>query len=228
MITSTARLLMLLVSGVLLTACVTSSTSIFNTQVSEEQALQDYLQLSMGYLEQGELDSAKRHLNNAMEIEPNSSEVHAVWGLVYSRQGDTELADESFRRAIRLNGRNSQARNNYAAFLFANGRYQDAYDQLENVVTDVNYRSRPQAFENLGLAAVRLNRSEDAENAFNRALQLNANQLRSSLELANINLGKEDIQQARAYYNNFTSLAQRFNLGHSARSLLIGARLEKA
>jgi type IV pilus assembly protein PilF len=219
----TVMLLVLCLGG-----CVTETTGGFNVERSDEQALSDYIQLATGYLEQNDLANAKRHLENAARYDSNNSEVMAIWGLVYSKEGEDDLADESFRRSLRINSGNSKARNNYAAFLFAIGRYQDAFDQLQRVVQDTEYPARPQAFENLGLAALRLNRAEDAENAFSRALQLNSSMLRSSLELASLNLDRNDVLQARAYYRNFLTLLQLYNTGQNARSLWTGIRLEAA
>lgn len=220
---------MILLSLLLLSACVTETTNpVFNVEKSDEEALQDYLQLAVGYLNQGDLASAKRHLNNAAKIDSNNSEMFATWGLIYAREGEFDLADDNFRRALRIDADNSMARNNYAAFLFAQARYEDAYNELERVVSDTEYEQRPQAFENMGIAAIRLNRPEDAERAFSRALQLNPNQLRSALELATINLDRGDVLQARAYWRNYLTLVQFYNLGHNARSLLLGARLEAA
>ncbi len=212
----------------LVTGCVTESTGGFNVESSPERALQDYLRLARGYYEQGDMASAKRSLNNATGIDANNSEAHGLWGLVYAREGDLDLADQSFRRSIRANSRNSQARNNYAAFLYANGRYRDAYSQLQIVVQDTNYPARSQAFENLGLAALQLGLSVEAETAFSRALQLNGNHLRSSLELAEINLDRADVLQARAYYQNYLTVSQYTNAAHTPRSLFLGVRLFKA
>ena len=222
------QLLLAAMSAVLLDGCVTSSTGGFNTQQSEERALQDYLQLSAGYLEQGELGRSRRHLNNALEIDPDNSEAHGLRALLLSRQGDAELADESFRQAIRLDPENAQVRNNYAAMLYAQGRYQEAHAQLEQVVQDTNYRARPQAFENLGLAALRLNRLEQAEYAFSRALRLNSRLWRSHLELSLLALSDGSLQQAQAYYSNYLALANKHGLPPTPRSLWAGLRLEQA
>lgn len=213
----------------LVTACVTETTDpVFNVQRSDQEALENYLALATGYLEENDLASAKRHLNNARNIDPDNSEMFATWGLIYAREGEVELADDNFRRALREDADNSKARNNYAAFLFAEGRIAEAYEQLERVVTDTEYPQRAQAFENMGIAALSLGRTEDAERAFSRALQLNSNQLRSALELAAINLGRGDTLQARAYWRNYLTLIQFYRVSHNARSLLIGARLEQA
>lgn len=212
-----------------LSGCVTETTNApFGGERSDEDALRNYIQLATGYLEQNDLPNVKRHLNNAATLDSNNSDVFALWGLVYSREGEARLADESFRRALRVNPRNSQARNNYAAFLYAEERFEDAYDELEIVVDDTTYNNRAQAFENLGLAAVRLGRDDDAAYAFGRALQLNSNQLRSSLELADLNLRKQDVLQARAYYRNYLTLIQFYNLPQTARGLWTGIQLESA
>ena len=213
----------------LLSACVTETTNkVFNVEPSEEEALANYLQLAVGYLDQGDLANAKRHLGNAAKIDANNSEMFATWGLIYAREGEFDLADDSFRRSLRIDGNNSKARNNFAAFLFARNDLEGAYEQLSRVVRDTEYPQRSQAFENLGIAALRLGRLDDAEQAFTRALQLNANQLRSALELASINLNRSDVLQARAYWRNYLTLIQFYNIGHNARSLLLGARLEAA
>lgn len=212
----------------LVSACVTERTGGFNVEVSDQKALEDYLSLARGYLDQGDLSSAKRHLSNASAIDRNNAEVYSIWGLVYAREGEAKLADENFRHSLRINSKNSQARNNYAAFLYANDRFKDSYNQLEIVVQDTEYPARPQAFENLGLAALRLNNFDDAEAAFIRALSLNRNQLRSILELVSLNLRKANIAQAEAYYRNYLSLMEFYKLKQTARSLWVGIQLELA
>ncbi|MDY6983618.1 MAG: type IV pilus biogenesis/stability protein PilW [Pseudomonadota bacterium] len=227
---SGAGLCLALALAIVLGGCVTETTGAPFGERSDPQALRDYIQLATGYLEQNDLVNTKRHLNNAADIDANNSEVAALWGLVYAQEREPDLADQQFRRALRIDPRNSKARNNYAAFLFAQNRFQDAYTQLESVVADTAYANRAQAFENLGLAALRLERTDDAEFAFTRALQLNSNQLRSSLELASLHLReqKQDLRQAGAYYRNYLSLLQLYRIAQTPRGLWIGVQLENA
>jgi len=131
--------------SVMLTSCVSETTGGFN-QANPEETLDVSLQLALGYVEQQDLSQARRHLANASEIDPNNSDIYGIWGLVYTLEGDLNLADESFIRALRMDPENSQVRNNYAAFLYSNGRFQAAYDQLEDVVEDTEYPGRSQAF----------------------------------------------------------------------------------
>ncbi|MDG2175744.1 MAG: type IV pilus biogenesis/stability protein PilW [Gammaproteobacteria bacterium] len=213
----------------MLSACVTETTNpVFNAETSDSDALQDYLLLAIGYLDEGDLTSAKRHLQNAAGIDADNSVMFGIWGLINAREGEAVLAETNFRRSLREDSSNSQSRNNYAAFLFSQNRIDDAYEQLEIVVGDTEYDQRSQAFENMGIAALTLSRMDDAESAFRRAMQLNPNQLRSALELAAININNNNFQQARIYWQNYLTLTQFYNLAHNARSLLIGARLEQA
>ncbi len=188
----------IILMSVMLASCVSETTGGFN-QANPEETLDVYLQLALGYVEQQDLSQARRHLANASEIDPNNSDIYDIWGLVYTLEGDLNLADESFMRALRMDSENSQVRNNYAAFLYSNGRFQAAYDQLD-----------------------------DAEYAFNRAIQLKGNRIRSTLELSDISLQQGNIQDAGRYYQSFLTLRQFFNVQQNARSLWVGIKLEQA
>ena len=80
----------------------------------------------------------------------------------------------------------------------------------------------------MGLSALKLNQLDDAEYAFNRAIQLNGNRIRSTLELSDISLQQGNIQDAGLYYQSFLTLRQFFNVQQNARSLWVGIKLEQA
>ncbi|MBL4821333.1 MAG: type IV pilus biogenesis/stability protein PilW [Gammaproteobacteria bacterium] len=209
-----------------LSSCVTTITGGFSPDVSEEQAVKDYIQLAIAYYDIDDIVGAKRSINNAFEIDGNNSEVHSVLALIYQREGDMGLADEAFQRSINIDGSNSRARNNYAVFLFGREHFEDAFEQLQVVSADTNYDERAVAFENLGRSALRLNREGDAERAFERALQLNNNLYLSSVELAQIKFNKRELASARSVYNDFLMIREASNIPHTPRSLWIGIQIE--
>jgi type IV pilus assembly protein PilF len=217
-----------LMLSLMLGGCVTETTGGFNAKKSDADALKNYIQLATGYLEQNNLPIAKRHLANAVKIDANNSEIFAIWALVYAREGEAALAKENFARSLRIDAKNSKARNNFAAFLFAQEEFEAAYEQLQIVVDDTEYEARAQSFENLALVALRLNRLPEADAAFARALQLNPNQLRSTLELASLMIAKPDVARASAYYRNYVTLTQLYNVAQNPRSLWIGIQIEAA
>ncbi len=209
------------------TACVTTTTGGFNVDSSEERAVRDYIQLAIGYYEAGDMTGARRHISNALTINDRSSEAYDVRALIFQREGEPRLAQENFERSLSLKSANSRARNNFAAFLFEQQRYEEAYRQLEMVANDTAYEARALAFENLGFAALRTDRGDRAAAAFERALQLNQNLYRSSLELAHARFGAGLFAESLRYYNQFVVTSNFYNMPQTPRSLWLGVQLER-
>jgi len=210
-----------------LVSCITTTTGGFAGDASDEEALQDYIQLAIAYYDAGNMNRARFHIDNVLEIDSENSEIYGVLALVSQREGDTDLADEAFLRSIGFDQQNSRARNNYAAFLFSQNRFREAYEQLQLVSADTGYEGRALAFESLGRSALRIGDEESAEQAFERALQLNTNLYLSVLELAQINFNKEQLDTARSTYNRFLTIREFGNIPHTPRSLWIGIQIER-
>ncbi|MBT8147201.1 MAG: type IV pilus biogenesis/stability protein PilW [Gammaproteobacteria bacterium] len=213
-------------SGLLLTGCVTTSSGGFNPETSDEEALDDYIQLAGAYYEANDMVRTRRHINNALAINERSSQAYNILAMVHQREGDLDLADEVFQRAIRFDASNSRVRNNYAAFLFDQQRFEEAYQQLAVVANDTAYEGRAIAFENLGRSALRLGSLEDAASAFERALQLNGNLYVSTLELAQIRFNQGDYATARRLYSQYLTIKDFYSIPHSPRSLWVGIQVE--
>ena len=209
----------------LLTSCVTTTTGGFTVEASEEQAVQDYVQLALAYYEAGDLAGARRHVNNALAISDRYADVYNLLAMIAQREGDLDLAEENFLRAIRLDRGNSRARNNYAAMLFSLERYAGAFEQLQVVANDIDYDGRAIAFENLGRSALRIERDADAESAFARALQLNSNLFVSALELSLLKLKRGDDRGARQNFQQYLTIVDFFKLPHTPRALLAGIQI---
>lgn len=220
-----SRAIVLLAAG-FLSSCVTTTTGGFLTDASDERAIEDYVQLALAYYDADDMSAARRYVNNAFAIDNRRSETHMVLALILQREGDIELADESFRRSISLDRDNSRSRNNYAALLFEQERYRDALEQLERVAADTEYEGRAIAFENLGRSALRLNREEDAQNAFVRALQLNSNLYVSALELSLLYLQQQDFPRAQSTYQRYLTIVEFYSVPHTPRALLAGIQIE--
>ena len=220
-----SRLVMLPLAAIL-GACVTTTTGGFNPEPSAEAALEDYVQLAIGYFDAGDLSAARRHIKNALAIDDRNAEVYNVLALIAQREGDLQLAAENFRRALRHDRNNVRIRNNYGVLLYDLQRYQDAVEQFELVTRDTMYQGRAMAFENLGRSALSLGRSELAEEAFQRALQLNGNLYVAALELAILRADRQDWQGARQVFQQYLTVAQSWQLPHTPRALLAGIRIE--
>ncbi len=203
--------------------CVTETSGGLPAPAPKEDRVTAQLDLARGYIEQRDLTRAKEPLERALEIDPTSVEAHVLTAIVNHAENEYELAETHYRRALRLEPRNSQALNNYGSFLYDQGRYDEAVLQLSKLVRDTNYRARGQAFENLGLANLRAGNAEAAEANFKRALELNFRQPRATLELADMAYGRGEYQQAAARLLEYKTMARQ-----NARSLCLGVKVHTA
>ncbi len=210
--------------SVLVSACITTTESVFTEKASPEKALERRVELARQYIGEGNWPDAKRNLRLANDIDSRNPEVHEAFALVYQSTGEYELAEESFKKAIKLDPKMSRARNNYAAFLFGRGRYEDAEKQLDYVVKDALYSARPSAFVNLGLCRVQLFDPQGAEEAFVRALAMDRTNRIALLEVAQIRFDAGDFKTAGTYYDTYKRVARQ----QSARGLWLGVRLAQA
>ena len=217
------RILVALAATLVLSACVTTTDGVFTEKADPEKALERRVELARKYIGEGNWDNAKRNLKLAYELDPDNAEVHEAFALVYQSTGEFELAEESYRTAIRLDKNFSRARNNYATFLYSQQRYEEAAAQLEFVVKDSLYKARPRAFVNLGLCRLQLFDSLGAEEAFRRALTMDRTNAIALLELAQLRYDADDFRTAQSYYDTYRTVVRQ----QSARGLWLGIRLAR-
>jgi type IV pilus assembly protein PilF len=215
------RLLVVIAFSALLSACVTEVTNPQNQPASPEKQIQTLVDLGVGYIRNGEYGRAKDNLNRALSIDPGSPKVHNAFGLVFQLEGEVALADMHYRKAV--NDKTfTRAINNYGAFLYAQGRFREAIDQLKIAGEDQFYQNRPQVYENLGVAYAQLGEIENAEASFFRATQLNPRQGRALLEMAEIRFVQENYVEAQDYYRRHIAASNQ-----SAPSLWLCVRVAR-
>ena len=182
------------------------------------------LDLAEGYIAVGDASRARPALERALELDARNSTTHDLFGRLYQMQGDAELAERHFRMAVRSDGSNARARNDYGVFLYQQGRYRDAVEQLEWAAEDPDSPSRPVAYENLGLANLKAGDRTGARSAFSRAVMLDRRMQISLLELAELSFGDDEFESAATWYQRYRLVVPR----QSARSLWLGLRLARA
>ena len=204
-----------------LAGCVSSGdSSSMAGDKGRSEARQAYVQLGLGYLQQGMTEQAKVPLRKALELDKNDPDTNAALALVFQSEMEYPLAEQAFRTA--LNGRPGDARilNNYGSFLFERQRYLEASDQFQNAAADNLYPERSRIYENLGITSLKLGQRETGRQQLEKALRLNPRQPRALLEMAEMAYQDKQYVTARDFYDRFSLLS-----GQNARSLLLGARL---
>lgn len=203
----------------LLTGCVSNSASVPSGQ---GRAVENYMNLAKGYIQEGYTEKAIKPLNRALEIEPRSSEVHGMLGLVYQLQGETRHAEKAFSKALDYNPNAADVRNNYGAFLFSQGQLAKAYRQFSKAAENLDYEKRSRAYENMGIVAYRQNNLTAAQAHFEKALKLNSNLSRARFELASVLHKSGDYRKAWAHYLMFAKQAHQ-----NSQSLWLGVQLAR-
>lgn len=206
--------------SVALTGCVSTGG---NRTGSTDEAVNSYLDLARGYVQEGYTEKAIKPLRRALELQPRSANVYGTLGVVYQLQGENQLAEEAFKKALSLDQDASDIQNNYGSFLFSQGRLSEAYKAFEKAAEDVSYGSRSRAYENMGVVAQRQGRMSQAGDHFEKSLKLNGNLPRARLELASILYEQGKAREAWRHYQVFTQLSQQ-----NERSLMLGIRLARA
>ena len=219
----TLRATLLLLLFTVLTGCVTTGdVNPMRTDKGRDAARDAYIQLGIGYLQQGNTGRAKSPLKKALELDSSNADAHAALALVFQLEMESELADEHFRKALSQRPNDARLLNNYGGFLFEQKRYQEALERYTQAAQDNLYPERSRVFENLGLTALQLQQREQAKAYFERSLRLNSRQPRALMEMALLSFEDKQFVPARSYYESYLTLAP-----HDARSLLLGVRLAK-
>lgn len=212
---------LLLLAASLLFGCVsTGSVDPMKTDKGRDEARDAYIQLGLGYLQEGASERAKVPLKKALELDPSNADAHAALALVFQIEMEPKLADEHYRKAISQRSGDARLLNNYGSFLFEQKRYSEAQERYAQAAQDNLYPERSRVFENLGLTSLVLKQREQAKTYFTRSLRLNSRQPRALLEMAMLSYEDKEYVPARSYYDSYTAIAPQ-----NARSLLLGARL---
>ncbi|MBF7731145.1 type IV pilus biogenesis/stability protein PilW [Pseudomonas sp. N040] len=212
--------LFLMVVGLLAGCVTTGDTNPMKTPEGREKAVNAYVQLGVGYLQQGDTERAKAPLQKALDIDPSNADANAALAMAFQIEMEPELAEKYYRRALSESDDSTRILNNYGSFLYDQKRYEDAYEYFQKAAADTMYPERSRVFENLGLTALKLNQRDKAKLHFQKALRLDPTQPSSLLELGILTYEDKEYVPARDYYTRYQKVGQQ-----NARSILLGIRL---
>lgn len=221
-VSTLVKCILLIVSTVLFLGGCVSEGGNPKRSVDKNKSLDLHIQLAQGYIDRGNRESARHHLRKAAEINSNSPEAMETLARLYQLEGESKLAEETFRKAIRAKKNFTLARNNFGVFLFSARRYEEALEQFELAASDLDYNGRAAALVNVGRTALLLGKNDRAKAAFEHASVLDRNSSDAHIELAEINFRLNEYARAKEHLDRFQASGQQ-----SPRALLLGIRLER-
>jgi type IV pilus assembly protein PilF len=181
------------------------------------------MELAVGYFEQGKTDIALDELKQVIVNDPNFPDAYSLRGLIYMRLNDMRQAEESFRRAVALNAKDSNAQHNYGWLLCQQGRYDEANRAFESAMANNPlYTDRAKTLMTQGLCHARAGRKADAERSLARSYELDAGNPVTGFNLANLLYQRGEFPRAQFYIRrlNNTELA-------NAETLWLGIKVEQ-
>lgn len=202
----------------LLAACTTQE---YLAPVDTKRASQLNAELGLGYMQEGQYQRAKFKLDRAIKYNPENPHAYHYMAELYRRLKEYDKAGKYYQKAMALDPSDMNIQNNYGVYLCEIGKYDKAYKHFRNITNNPLYSARANAFENIGLCAVRQGKLELAQRSFVSALKINPRMPKSLLQLAELNYDQGDADRAYQYYERYIAIAPQ-----TSESLWIGILLE--
>ena len=180
------------------------------------------MELAVGYFEQGQTTVALDELKQVIAADPTFPDAYNLRGLIYMRLNDMRQAEESFRRAVSLNSKDSNVLHNYGWLLCQQGRYDEAARAFEGAMGNPLYADRAKTLMAKGVCEARAGRKEEAERSLARSYELDAANPVTGFNLANLLFQRGEYPRAQFYIRrlNNTELA-------NAETLWLGIKVEE-
>lgn len=206
---------------VVISGCVTTNNRT-GTPVDSQKAYDTHVNLGLTYLNQGNRENSRRHLEKAINIKPKEAAAHHGIGLLYNLTGEVELAEESFLKALKDDRNFTEARVSYGKFLYQQERYQEAYDMFVTASSDISYSQRPLSLTYLGQTALVLGNDVKALSSFEHAVNIDNNAATALIELGDLYFEEKEYAKSKDHLDRYIALS-----GRTSRSLWLGIRIER-
>jgi type IV pilus assembly protein PilF len=180
------------------------------------------LELASAYFAQGQTGTALDEVKRALVADPASASAFNLRGLIYASLSENVLAEESFQRALSINGVDADTLHNYAWFLCRQQRYPDARRYFERALAVPQYREQTKTLLAQGVCEARAGDLNAAERLLLRSYEVDAGNPATAFNLAEVLLRKGDLERARFYIqrvNQADELA-------TAETIWLAARIE--
>jgi type IV pilus assembly protein PilF len=180
------------------------------------------LELAAGYFEQGQTNVALDEIKQSLVIDPTFVDAYNMRGLVYMRLNNIPLAEDSFRRGLAINPRDSDVAHNYGWLLCQQSRYDESLKLFAQATGNPTYTGKAKTFMTQGVCQVRAGKRGEAEQSLIQSYELDAGNPVTAYNLANLLYERNDLVRAQFYVRrlNNSDLA-------NAETLWLGVRTER-
>lgn len=179
-------------------------------------------ELAAGYFEEGKTTVALDEVKQALASDPGYGPALNLRGLAYLRLGELQLARESFERALAVNARDADAAHNLGWLHCQSQAYEQAETQFQRALAVPGYANVAKTQLARGVCLARAGRLPEAEQALQRAFELDPGNPVVEYNLARVLFSRGLLAKAQFHLQrlNTSPLA-------NAESLWLGLRVER-
>jgi len=199
----------------LLQACV----AVDSGKSREEQASDVNTEMGLGYLQQDNFELATEKLVKALRQNPESVKANYVYAVLQDKLGQKELAEFHYRKATELDPENSEAANNFGAFLCRNGRELESEDYFLKALDNPLYKTPEYAYTNAAICLLQVNQTEKGKEYLRKAVASKSDFGPALLALSDLLYKERDFTNAKIYIDRYHLVSRA-----SARSLWLAIR----
>ncbi|MCP4485888.1 MAG: type IV pilus biogenesis/stability protein PilW [Gammaproteobacteria bacterium] len=187
-----------------LAACVTVNEH----QTDNVKASAINVQLGIGYMRQDNMEQANAKLSKAIRQDPDSASAHNAYAILQERLLQKDKAEEHYRRATELDRDNSEAANNYGAFLCRHKREAESEKYFLKALENPLYKTPEYAYTNAALCLIRIDQQDRAKDYLTRALAARSNFSTALVAMARINYAEQNFSKAKLYIDRYRLVAE--------------------
>ncbi len=123
---------------------------------------EEHDELGRSYESKGELKLAAQQYQEALRLDKKHLPSLLLLGDLSYRVNDYETAEQAYEKALKLDPKNGDIRNNLAWVYLKTGRHLDKALDLINEALTLNAANRPYYLDTLGVVLLRLGKANDA------------------------------------------------------------------
>lgn len=198
--------------------CVTVTEQENGSKNNNVAAADARIELGLGYLDAGNRLKARENLELAIKYAPNYYRTLNSIAYYYQLVGENNLAEQTYKKAMRESPKNSEVLNNYGAFLCRLGQYEKADEFFTRAIEQPKNYQVIDSLENAAICSLKSGNRAEAEHYFTRSLEYDPDRYFSLIQLSKLNSENGNYTDARIRLIRFHD---RFGYQPSSLRLLI-------
>lgn len=210
-----------LLCGILLSACVSTTTGTPSPEPDQADASELNYQLGARYYQNGKYELARDRLLLAIELDPKMEVAYTTLAMSYEALGNHRLATEAYENAVRIAPRNFDVHNAYAVFLCKQRDFEGSSRYFLKAANHTENDNAERTLTNAGLCMMQKPDIAAAEQFFRKALERRSTYSEALLQLCLLKYQQQDFMSARAFLQRFMGSSPA-----TAGVLLLAAEIE--